>query len=135
MGDLPQEEQGPHLAFLERVAKEDGDFQRLRAIREYRRRHHAPPTSTKLPPSASSNDTPATPEEMLQGLILVLGDYPEPERPVFLAFLEEGCRRRGDLARLRAIKEYRRLHSPPTNLDEAAAQRQLEAKTAHAEFK
>jgi hypothetical protein len=43
LADLPQEEQGPHLAFLEQVAKEDGDFQRLRAIREYRRRHHAPP--------------------------------------------------------------------------------------------
>ena len=75
------------------------------------------------------------PETLLDELEVVLKTFPKGERLLVLAQLEQAMRQRGDLARLRAIKEYRRLHSPPTNLDEAAAQRQLEAKTAHAEFK
>lgn len=40
----------PLIAHLEQAAKEDQDFQRLRAIREYRKLHSSP-TSTKQPPA------------------------------------------------------------------------------------
>ena len=54
------------------------------------------------------------PETLLDELEVVLKTFPKGERLLVLAQLEQAMRQRGDLARLRAIKEYRRLHSPPT---------------------
>jgi hypothetical protein len=51
---------------------------------------------------------------LLDELGVVLKTFPKGERLLVLAQLEQAMRQRGDLARLRAIKEYRRLHSPPT---------------------
>ena len=54
------------------------------------------------------------PETLLDELEVVLKTFPKGERLLVLAQLEQAMRQRGDLARLRAIKEYRQLHSPPT---------------------
>ena len=39
LSDLPEPERLPYLAILEQAAKQDKDFNRLRAIEEYRKLH------------------------------------------------------------------------------------------------
>ena len=53
------------------------------------------------------------PETILEELEVVLKTFPEGERLLVLAQSEQAMRLRGDLARLRAIKEYRRTPLTP----------------------
>ncbi len=56
-----------------------------------------------------------TKRDALRGLIMVLEAFPEKERPAVLAQLERQVKDRGDLERLRAIRDYRALCAAADN--------------------